>query len=215
MKPPNQIVIVDDHTLFREGLKLILEMYFDEAVITEAPDGKSFLEMLGKTKPDIVLMDINMPGMDGAEATAKALGIYPDLNIIALSMFGDEEFYQKMIEAGVKGFVLKNSEMAEVKDAIETVLSGDRYFSRDLLYKVVKNIGHQNETDANDPELTEREFEILAQVCKGLSNQEIADKLFISKRTVDKHRANILLKTNSKNTAQLVMNAIKNRWISL
>jgi len=207
------LIIVDDHSLFRDGLKLLLKNHFSGVVITEASDGQQFLNLLPAINPDIVLIDINMPVMDGIEATKRAIASYPELKIIALSMFGDEAYYYKMIDAGVKGFLLKNSEINEVTEAIEAVLDGDNYFSKELLYNVVKNLRSSGMFADNKIDLSEREVEILELICQGFSNQEIGEKLFISKRTVDKHRANILTKTNSRNSAQLVMNAIKNKWI--
>jgi len=209
------LMIVDDHSLFRDGLKLLLKNFFPEVVISEASDGQQFLNILNGFRPDIILIDINMPVMDGIEATKKAVATYPELKIIALSMFGDEAYYYKMIDAGVKGFLLKNSEINEVNDAIEAVLSGDNYFSKELLYNVVKNLRSSGMFADNKIDLSDREIEILELICQGFSNQEIGEKLFISKRTVDKHRSNILTKTNSRNSAQLVMNAIKNHWIQV
>jgi DNA-binding NarL/FixJ family response regulator len=116
-----------------------------------------------------------------------------------------------MIDAGVKGFILKNSDITEVIKAINTVMQGGTYFSSEVLYNVVKNIKSVGKTPGNIASISEREKEVLEQICKGLSNQEIADALFISKRTVEKHRASLLSKTNTKNTAQLVMYAIENK----
>ena len=209
---PKTLLIVDDHALFRNGLKLLLENEFPGVVISEASNGREFLDMLPGMQPDTVLMDINMPDMDGAEATRIALQDRPQLSVIALSMFGDEAYYYKMIDAGVKGFVLKDSEIGEVKDAIRAVMAGENYFSRDLLVRVIKNL---RLTSAEENLLSERELEILRLICQGLSNHEIAENLFISKRTVDKHRANILSKTQSRNTAHLVMNAIRHHWIEI
>lgn len=211
----NEIIIVDDHKLFREGLKMLLQAEFEGVIIHEAADGKEFLNILPKVYPDIVLMDIAMPQIDGAEATRLALDTYPDLRIIALSMFGDEAYYYKMIDAGVKGFVLKDSEIKEVKEAITTVIEGENYFSRELLLMVIKNMSSASGEDEEFTMLSERELEILKLICQGFSNQEIAQNLYISKRTVDKHRANILSKTQSRNTAHLVMNAIRNHWIEV
>lgn len=209
------VLIVDDHSLFRNGLKILLSTSGQFNIIGEAENGSEFLELLDHVHPDIVLMDIDMPIMDGIQATREALKRYPALKVITLSMFGEEEYYYKMIEAGVKGFLLKNSDINEVKSALITVFEGGKYFSQELLYNVVKNI----RTTYKDQEVTEalsdREMEVLIQICNGLSNNEIAENLHISKRTVDKHRANLLDKTNSKNTAHLVMYAIKNKLIDL
>lgn len=209
------ITIVDDHTLFREGLKLLLQNFSFVGSITEAENGIQFLKQLESHCPDVVLMDIDMPGIDGVETTAKALNHSPQLKIIALSMFGEEEYYYQMIGAGARGFLLKNSEVGIVREAIQTVAEGSSYFSEELLYNIVKNIKKSNNSQAPQHILSEREQEILMLICKGLSNAEIAENLSISKRTVDKHRENILSKTESKNTASLVMFAIKNKLVDI
>jgi DNA-binding NarL/FixJ family response regulator len=209
------VIIVDDHSLFRNGLKILLTTTGQFKVVAEAENGKEFLDLLTHIQPDIVLMDIDMPVLDGIEATKEALKKYPNLKVITLSMFGEEEYYYKMIEAGVKGFLLKNSDINEVKNALITVYQGGKYFSQELLYNVVKNIRSSHKEQELSEALSEREIEVLIQICNGLSNNEIADNLHISKRTVDKHRANLLDKTNSKNTAHLVMFAIKNKLIDI
>jgi len=204
------IILVDDHALFRSGLRLLLENLDVVNTIYEASDGIEFLDNIDKDSVDIVLMDIDMPRMDGVEATKKALGKYPELKIIALSMYGDEGYYYKMINAGVKGFLLKESNISEVENAIKAVGEGGNYFSPDIMYNLVKHI---DEVKDSPDILSERESEVLYHICKGLSNQEIADVLCVSKRTIDKHRENILSKTQSKNTASLIVYAIKNKLI--
>ncbi|MDP4224161.1 MAG: response regulator transcription factor [Bacteroidota bacterium] len=209
-----RIIIADDHQLFRNGLKILLNAFPDFEVAGEVSNGEEFLKILKDTKADIALMDINMPEMDGVEATRRAVKMFPDLKIIALSMYGEEEYYYKMVDAGAKGFVLKDSDIAEVKEAVLTVNKGGSYFSQELLYHVIQRIKHR-ETESKAANLSKREKEILLKICEGLSNQEIARALFISKRTVDKHRANLLGKTNSKNTASLILYAIKNKLIEI
>jgi DNA-binding NarL/FixJ family response regulator len=208
------VILVDDHQLFREGLKLMLNLNSKIGTIYQAANGVEFLEFLEKITPDVVLMDIDMPLMDGVEATKRALLLNPGLKIIALSMYGDDEYYIKMIEAGARGFILKNSEIEVVEAAIEQVMAGQNYFSSEIMANLVLNLNKKKSGEARN-ELTERESEILYHICKGLSNQEIADTLFLSKRTVDKHRENILSKTNVKNTAGLVMYAIKHGIIQV
>lgn len=212
-----RICIVDDHKLFREGLKLLLSSQDFVRGIYEASNGREFVENLSLMDCDVVLMDIEMPEMGGLEATESALRLRPDLKIIVLSMYGDEQYYYKMVDAGVKGFVLKSSGIENVIAAIRKVAAGENYFSEELLVHILNNMreGNKTETDVADSEISERELEILYHVCLGLSNQEIADKLFISKRTVDKHRANLLSKTGCRNTAALVMYAIKNKMIEV
>ena len=205
-----RLLIVDDHALFRSGLHLLLDNLDMVNNIYEASNGIEFLSTVGKHSVDIVLMDIDMPKMDGVEATKKALEKYPELKIIALSMYGDEEYYYKMINAGVKGFLLKDSNINEVKNAIQSVGEGTNYFSPEILYNLVKNI---DTVKTRSGILSERESEVLYHICKGLSNHEIADVLNVSKRTIDKHRENILSKTQSKNTASLIMYALKNKLV--
>ncbi len=209
-----RIIIADDHQLFRNGLKLLLNSFSEFEVTGEASNGEEFLKLLQNTPVDIALMDINMPEMDGIEATRKGLKMCPSLNIIALSMYGEDEYYYKMIDAGVKGFLLKDSDISEVREAIITVIKGGSYFSQELLYNVIQKI-KLREQETKTAVLSKREKEILLKICEGMSNQEIAETLFISKRTVDKHRANLLGKTNSKNTASLILYAIRNKLIEI
>jgi DNA-binding NarL/FixJ family response regulator len=209
-----RIIIADDHQLFRNGLKILLDAFPEFEVVGEASNGDEFIKIINSTRADIGLMDINMPEMDGIEATRRGLKLCPDLRIIALSMYGEEEYYYKMVDAGAKGFILKDSDISEVKEAILTVRKGGSYFSQELLYHVIQKIKHR-ELESKSANLSKREKEILFKICEGLSNQEIADTLFISKRTVDKHRANLLGKTNSKNTASLILFAIRNRLIEI
>lgn len=209
---PCRIVLVDDHSLFRNGLRGLLERNGCR-VTGEAGSGEEFLSLLPGCEADVVFMDFSMPGINGAEATERALALRPDLRIITLSMFGEESYYSRMVEAGARGFLLKDSQIDDVLEAIGTVMEGGSYFSPQLLASLANRM-HTRE-DAGDEQLSVREREILVQICRGLSNQEIADCLFISKRTVDKHRANILEKTGCKNTASLVVYAIRHRMVEV
>ena len=195
---PN-IILVDDHLIFRQGLKSIFTIENIANVIGEASNGLELLNLLTHLKPDLVLMDIDMPHMNGLEATEKALELMPELKIIAFSMFSDEEYYYKMIDRGVKGFILKTSGINELENAIKNVMSGDTYFSNELLRKIINNFGHSN---SNKPtlqdNLTDREIEILQQICLGLSTDEIAEKLFISPKTVKSHKSTCWRKLYAK-----------------
>ncbi|WP_297930432.1 response regulator transcription factor [uncultured Alistipes sp.] len=202
-----RIALVDDHTLFRNGLKGLLEHCSGCRVVEEAGSGEEFLARIDRTEAEIVFMDFAMPGIDGAATTERALARRPELKIITLSMFGDESYYTRMVEAGARGFLLKDSDIGDVIEAIRTVAGGGSYFSPGLLSTLTGRM--RSREDVPDEQLSAREREILVAVCRGLSNQEIADELFISKRTVDKHRANILEKTGCKNTASLVVYAIR------
>lgn len=203
------LILVDDHQLFREGMQLLLSNldYVNEVKL--AANAHELFRLLEQCTPDIIFMDIDMPETDGIEACGQVLKMYPGTNIIALSMYGEEDYYTRMIEAGAKGFVLKNSGIDDVEASIKNVMAGKNYFSQEILSGLLNSINRKNQPQKNT-DLSERETEVLYQICKGLSNQEIADELHISKRTVDKHRENILSKSGTKNTAGLVMYAIKN-----
>lgn len=204
-----RIILADDHGLFLSGMKGLLSRRPECEVVGTASNGVECLELIRTSGHDVVLMDIDMPVMNGIEATEKAVAENPGEKIITLSMHGDDEFYFRMVEAGAKGFILKNSDIDEVLAAVRTVCEGGTYFSQELLQQLVGNLKTIQNGHPEDM-LSEREKEILLLICKGLSNQEIGEKLFISKRTVDKHRANILEKTGCRNTANLVVWAIKN-----
>jgi DNA-binding NarL/FixJ family response regulator len=210
-----KVMLVDDHKLFRKGLRMLIDALNRFEVAAEASNGFEFLNLLDQGLPDIVMLDIAMPEMDGIEAARQALIKFPDLKIITLSMFGEQDYYFKMVDAGVKGFLLKNSDFSEVKMALETVMDGGNYFSRELLMNLVNSLKNSPEDLTPDSPLSDREKEIILLICKGMSTQEIADSLCLSKRTVDSHRANILLKTGCRNTASLVVYAIKEKLVEL
>ena len=210
-----KIALVDDHTLFRTGLAGLLSQHDGFEVVADVGSGEEFLALLPTLDVDVVFMDISMPGIDGAETTRRALAERPELRIVTLSMYGDEHYYTRMMESGASGFLLKDSDIEEVYSAVEVTMAGDSYFSSALLGTLTRNMSMLTVDEPDDDALSNREVEILVEVCRGLSNQEIADKLFISKRTVDKHRANIMEKTGCKNTANLVVYAIKNHLVDL
>ena len=207
------VCIVDDHQLFRQGLKLLLSNIDYIETVYEAENGLQFIENLKDNQVDIALLDIEMPVMSGFEAAKKAVEIQPGIKIVALSMYSDKNYYLSMIEAGACGFLLKNSSFQEVEKAIFDVNQGKSYISIEILNEILKNPPKSN---VPHPEtLTERETEVLLLICKGLTNNEIAEQLRVSKRTIDKHRENLLLKTQSKNTANLVVFAIKYGYLHL
>ena len=209
-----RIALVDDHSLFRRGLKMLLSSRTDFEVVAEASSGEEFLEMMDSVRPDVVFMDYSMGGISGAETTERALERMPELKVISLTMFGDNAYYSRMATSGAKGFLVKDSEFDEVVEAVRTVCDGGNYFSALLLESLSQSLHSVADVDERDM-LSEREIEILVGICQGLSTQEIADKHFISKRTVDKHRANILEKSGCKNTASLVVYAIKSGLVEV
>jgi DNA-binding NarL/FixJ family response regulator len=219
VKDSYKILLVDDHKLFREGLEFVISQMEGFEVVGEASNGKIFLEMIETLDVDIVLMDISMPGLDGITATAKALEMRPDLKVIALTMFCDEEYYYKMIHAGVSGYILKESGKDELATALLTVINGENYFSQKLLRNIILNLNTSKAfkppANRHDIKLTPRETEILKLICQGLSNTEISEKISLSLRTVEGHKSNLISKTGVKNSVSLVMFALKNHLIDI
>lgn len=207
------VYIVDDHSLFREGLKLLLSNLEYIEHIYEAENGQQFLDGLARHHVDMAMLDIEMPVLNGIEAARLAREIAPDIKLIALSMYSDESYYLSMIEAGACGFLLKNSSFKEVEKAILDVYHDKSYIPIEILNNIFRN--PVKEDTHVQKILTERESEILLLICKGLTNTEIAEQLVLSKRTIDKHRENLLLKTESKNTANLVIYAIKHGYLEI
>jgi DNA-binding NarL/FixJ family response regulator len=208
-----KIMIVEDHAIFREGLKKVLEGIRNIEITGEAENGAIFLEQLKKSVPDIVLMDIKMPVMDGIEATDQALALHPNLKIIILSMFGEEEYLFTLVMKGISGFLLKNTSLNNMERAIRMVADGQQYFSPELNGKLAKRLKQYSSVEI--PQFTAKEQEILQLLCKGYNTEEIADALCISKRTVEGYRAKLLLKTNASNTINLVIYALKNKLVVL
>lgn len=211
--------MVDDHKMFREGLNFVISQMDGFEVVGEASSGTEFLELLDTLTFDVVLMDISMPGLDGIAATAKALEKRPDLKIIALTMFCDEEYYYKMIQAGVSGYILKESGKDELSNAINTVIRGENYFSQKLLKNIILNLNRdknlKDTATKQEMRLTQRETEILKMICLGLSNAEISEKLFLSLRTIEGHKSNLIRKTGVRNSVSLVMYALKNNLVEI
>ncbi|MFA5971110.1 MAG: response regulator transcription factor [Lentimicrobiaceae bacterium] len=215
MKKPD-IIIVDDHLIFRQGLKSLLTNENIANVIGEASDGNEFIALLLHLKPDLVLLDIDMPHMNGIESAQKALELMPDLKIIIFTMFRDEEYYYEMSNLGVMGFILKSSGISELERAIQEVMMGECYFSNELLRRVIKNLSSKNTRKKPGIEdLTAREKEVLQNICLGLNDKEIAEKLYISPKTVKSHRSNLLEKTGCRNTPGLILFAIKNKMVNI
>jgi len=163
-------------------------------------------------------MDIDMPIMNGIEATKVISKQYPQIKILALSMYGDEKYYKELIEAGAMGFILKSSNKSELEEAVATIHKGQSYFSNELLRRIIENIGvsvEQEKTNSTRIKFTERELDILRNLCLGLSTKEIAEKLFLSSKTVENYRVKLLNKAECKNSIGLVVYAIKNNFVQI
>lgn len=207
-----RVIIVDDHEIFRRGLALILQEFEYVILAGQATNGNEFIELLKTTTADIVFMDIQMPVMNGIEATRLAVEKYSGLKIIALSMHNEREYLEKMLLSGAKGFILKNAGLDEIERALNVVMAGNNYFSAEMMTLLAQNVSARSIEDLKKTiTFTARELEVLEFLCKGMTTSEIAAKLFLSERTVEKHRAGLLEKTGSKNTANLIIYAIKKR----
>lgn len=212
-----KIVLVDDHKIFRDGFRLLLQSFPYVEIIGEASNGQEFLDLLQLEKPEIVFMDINMPHVDGVEASQRAVELFPDIKIIALTTFLDEDYLEKMLMAGVEAYMLKNSELDEFEKAILKVHQGGNYFSDEIVSLLSDKLNRFRKRKSEQtirPVFTEREKEILDLICQGLGNKEIAEKTFLSPKTVEKHKSNLFQKTNTFNTVNLVIYAFKNQIIN-
>jgi DNA-binding NarL/FixJ family response regulator len=214
-----KVILVDDHKLIRDGIKAHIEEDNRFEVVGEAGNGADALLIIKNVTADVVLMDINMDVMDGIECTAKITELYPSIKVLALSMLAENQHIKEMLKAGAQGYLLKNSTEQEIKQAIISVYNGMPYYSSEVLHTVMNSlaspISNKKKKSKFEPTipLTDREKEVLVLIIKEFSNQEIADKLFISKRTVDAHKRNLLEKTGAKNVAGLVIFALNNNII--
>lgn len=206
-----KILIADDHPMFRKGLELSMKTISIIGKILQAENGLVVLDILEKEPVDIIFMDIKMPLQNGIDTTKIVTKKYPDIKVIALSMFDDKDNILEMFKAGVSGYLLKNTNKAEIEMAIKEVLQGGKYYSKEvsdvLLQKIIKVESDENPTF--NERLTERETEVLQYICAQLSTKEIADKMFLSDKTIEGHRLRLIQKTNSKNIAGLVMYAVE------
>lgn len=213
-----KLLLVDDHRLILDGLLSLLsdEEFIDS--VTGATSASEALQILDREIIDVIILDINMPFMNGLELTAVIKEKYPETRVLALSMHNDSTMILKMIEAGAMGYVLKSTDISELTDAIYSVASGKRFLSQDVQEIIMKGIyhpnSHINELQPNVSKLTVRETEVLNLIAREYSNDEIADKLFISARTVETHRKNIFIKTKQKTIVGLIKYAIENQLVT-
>jgi two-component system nitrate/nitrite response regulator NarL len=209
MTPPNnKLFIVDDHQLVIDGLQSLLCNEDKYQIVGHSNKPLEVLKRLEENPADILLTDINMPEMSGVELTRLVKKRFPSIKIIALSMFGDKQVIREMIDAGVSGYILKNTGKQELLEALNRILSGHTYFSEEVTLELMKNLNEQGSSS-----LTNREIEIIRLIEKELSNKQIADKLFISERTVETHRKNIFRKTKTQSIIGLVKYAYEHKII--
>ncbi|MFL5752523.1 MAG: response regulator [Bacteroidia bacterium] len=214
--PEITVHIVDDHQMLIDGLRALLKGEERIVIIDESNNGAIALERIEKRQPDILLTDINMPGLNGIELTQKVKAKFPEIKIIALSMFGERGMISEMLQAGVSGYILKNTGKAELINAITKVAGGGMFFSDEVSMEMMKAVANPQVSPGEEPviNLTQREIEIVQLIAKELSNAEIAEKLFISERTVETHRKNIFRKTATKSVVGLIKYAFDKKLIS-
>lgn len=212
-----RLLVADDHQLIRSGLKLLLEKEESIELVGEAENGNEAVALASEVKPDIVLLDIEMPECNGLEAAGKILAQAPGTGIIILSMHSYENYLMKSIELGCMGYLLKKSDTREVLQAIKKVADGENYYGSGIAQSFLMASARRktHKTEPTQQKLSKRELEVLTLIAEGHSSKEIADKLFISVRTVDTHRSNILHKLKMNNSAQLVRYAIINKLVEL
>ena len=209
--------IADDHKIFRQGLRYALADDHKLKLVGEADSGVSLIQLIEKQKPDVVLLDLKMPEMDGIETTKKIHAAYPDVKILMLTTYDDEHFILHLLELGANGYLLKNSEPDEIKKAIHSVYENDYYFNRLVSNTMLKTITRKNKLDIKLKDaikLSEREVEVLKLICQEQTTAEIAAKIYLSPRTVEGIRTSLIEKIGVKNTAGLVLYAIKNGIIN-
>ncbi|MEN8224048.1 MAG: response regulator transcription factor [Bacteroidota bacterium] len=209
-----KILIADDHQLLIDGIKSTLSGVEDFTVAAEAGNGYQVLEKLDAgTEVDVILMDINMPKLDGLECTKQVSRKYPEVKIIALSQYDEKRFVKRMVKNGAFGYLLKDAGKDQIEKAVRTVYAGEKFFCERLSIRMVEQELKSENTSSLFPKLTNRELEVLNLICKEFSSQEISEKLFISFHTVESHRANLMYKAGVKNTAGLVRWAVENDFI--
>lgn len=218
MLPPIKVAIADDHKIFRSGVINTLTPYANINVVFEAEDGEHLLEIMQSQQPDVILMDLKMPKMDGIQATIKVKEKYPQVKVIILTMYEDDNFIVHLVENGANAYLLKNSEPEEIYEAICTTFDKGFYFNENVNLALLKKVLHKNKqqfkpTFKNEVQLSDRELEVLKLICNEFTTQEISEQIFLSPRTVEGLRQKLLEKLNVKNTVGLVLYAFRNGLI--
>ena len=213
-----KVLIADDHAVVREGTRQILEREPDIEVVAEAADGEEAVRLAGRSKPDVVIMDIAMPGIDGIEATRQIKSLYPSIAVLILSAYDDDQFVFSLLEAGAAGYLLKSVRGRELIDAVRQVHAGESVLHPAIARKVLNRfVPASDKTTRPKPSdmLSERELAVLRLATRGLSNQEIADELCLSLRTVQAHLGHIFNKLQVSSRTEAVVHALKQGWVTL
>jgi NarL family two-component system response regulator LiaR len=212
-----KILIADDHAVVREGTRQILEQEPDLEVVAEAVDGEEAVKLVGSFKPDVAIIDISMPKVDGIEATKQIKALYPGITVLILTAYDDDQFIFSLLEAGAAGYLLKSVRGKELVDAVRQVYAGESVLHPAIARKVLNRFVPAADKSVAPPvkTLSERETEVLRLATRGLTNQEIAEKLFLSLRTVQAHLGHIFNKLQVSSRTEAVVKALKEGWVSL
>ena len=213
-----RILIADDHAVVREGTRQFLEREDDLEVVGEAADGEEAVRLVGKLSPDVAIMDISMPNIDGIEATRQIKAKYPKVAVLILSAYDDDQFVFSLLEAGAAGYLLKSVRGNELVTAIREVSAGESVLHPTIARKVLNRFTHitdETQKQKSQDVLTEREIEVLQYAAQGSSNQEIADSLYLSLRTVQSHLNHIFNKLQVSSRTEAVVHALKEGWVTL
>lgn len=209
-----RLVLVDDHQMFLDGLEMILSSQADFHIVGTARDGWQALSIIEEQKPDVILTDLNMPEMDGLELVKRLKQKFPEIKVLVLSMMNDKETVSSIMDVEAEGFILKNSNKADLVKAVKAVYAGDTYYSNEILNIMLSRYQRKARQEEAKKLLTDRELEILQLVAEEMTSEKIAEKLFISPRTVETHRKNILAKTQANTLIGLIKFAVKNDLIN-
>jgi NarL family two-component system response regulator LiaR len=213
-----KVIIADDHVLFREGTRNLIEREKDMEIVGEASDGQEAIELVNQLLPHVVLMDIAMPVVNGIEATKIIKAQHPSTAVLILTAYDNDQYIMALLEAGAAGYLLKNVSGSNLVNAIRSVHAGEAVLHPTIAQKVFSRFGgssRESVETAQSIELSERETEILKLAAQGLSNQEVADRLFLSRRTIQSHLANIFRKMDVGSRTEAVLQALKRGWLGL
>jgi DNA-binding NarL/FixJ family response regulator len=208
-----KIIIADDHRLIRDGIKAMLTRNENFELVGEAESGEQLFDLLKNVIPNVILIDITMPGKNGIEVFTELKKINPNLKFILLTMHEEPEYVIKAVKGGANGYLLKNLEYEELEKAVLTVAGGGKYFNERISKILLENLYSNTEEEALNGKLTEREQEVLTEIVKGFTTKQIAEKLFISHRTVETHRVNLMKKLDVHNIVELVKIAIDKKMV--
>ncbi len=212
-----RILIADDHSMFADGIESILNEQEGIQVVGKCYDGASILPYLKKNEIDIILLDVNLPEKNGIEVCKEVIAAFPEMKILAISMFNQESYVTEILKNGAKGYILKNTGREELMQAIQTVTEGNTFFSKDVTQTIMRGLMNERKGGTPSkgfiPKITRREKEVLKLIVQEYTTQEIGEKLFISLKTVESHRSSLLAKVSVRNTAGLVRKAIEHKLL--